>query len=192
MSILVETIPKSLIYEEHEGKPIYYKGYRDFLNNPEKFSKSDIMGTSIFQSLIITEIINLLARNAEISKKHIWFTSEIGLHFGKGENRACDIMIFTRATFTSDKFSENYFNIPPKIVIEVDIKAELESTAALSYWQTKTQQLLDFGVEKVIWISTNPRKVTIATNQLPWLTQNWTESFEIIDDLNINLNDLVA
>jgi Uma2 family endonuclease len=191
MSILVETIPKSLIYEEHEGKPIYYKGYRDFLNNPEKFSKSDIMGTSALQSIIISRIFFFLAKNID-PNKYECLTNEVGLHFSKGENRACDIMIYTQEMLEQYTITENYFNIPPKIVIEVDIKAELESTAALSYWQTKTQQLLDFGVEKVIWISTNPRKVTIATNQLPWLTQNWTESFEIIDDLNINLNDLVA
>jgi Uma2 family endonuclease len=191
MNVLNKVIPKSLVYEEHLGQPIYYKGYQKFLNHPENFSKNDIMGTSIIQSLIITEIINFLARSANISKQYSWFTNEIGLHFSKGENRACDIMIFNREVLKNYTKGENYFTIAPKIVIEVDIKADLENNSTFNYWQTKTQQLLDFGVEKVIWISTNPRKVTLATNQAAWLTQNWTESFEVLPDLAINLNDLI-
>jgi Uma2 family endonuclease len=189
MNTLTETIPKYLIYEEHLGQPIYYKGYREFLNNPEKISKSDVMGTSALQSIIISRIMIYLAQHID-HQQYECLTNAVGLHFNKGENRACDIVIFEKSALKNYTMSENYFTIPPKIVIEVDIKADLENTSNANYWQTKTQQLLDFGVEKVIWISTNPRKVTLATHQPPWLTYDWTENIELVNGVYINLNEL--
>jgi hypothetical protein len=47
----VEKVPSTLIYEMDEGKPIYYRGYKDVLNKTKTLEQ--IMGTSILQSLLI-------------------------------------------------------------------------------------------------------------------------------------------
>jgi hypothetical protein len=44
------------------------------------------------------------------------------------------------------------------MVIEVDIKIELEGINSTDYWTKKTQTLFNFGVEKVIWIFTEDKK----------------------------------
>ena len=38
----IQTIPKELIYEMVDGKPIYYKGYKEYLNNSKQLD--EIMG----------------------------------------------------------------------------------------------------------------------------------------------------
>jgi Uma2 family endonuclease len=190
MLIEEKVIPKSLIYEMVNGKPIYYRGYKKVLANNLKLES--IIGSSFLQSLIITEIINFLAINLTSKKTHQWFTSEMGLHLNKGENRACDIAIYEKTQLKNHIFEDKYATIPPKIVIEVDTKANLDEEDEVgNYFHYKTQQLLDFGVEKVIWINTNPKNIMLATAQKPWLIIDWTTEFEIIENLTINLSQLI-
>jgi Uma2 family endonuclease len=189
MLVEEKTIPKSLIYEMVGGKPIYYKGYKKILAN--NLNPENVMGSSFLQSFIITEIVNFLAINLNTKKTHKWFASEMGLHISKGENRACDIAIYERAQLKNHIFEDKYATIPPKVVIEVDTKAELETEDAPNYFHHKTQQLLDFGVEKVIWINTNPKNIMLATAQKPWLIIDWSDEFEIIAGLKMNLSQLI-
>ncbi len=63
--------------------------------------------------------------------------------------------------------------VPPKVVIEIDTKADLSKYCCLEeYVQEKTQDLLDAGVEKVIWIFTKTKKVMIAERDKKWVIQN--------------------
>lgn len=188
MIIEEKTIPKSLIYEIVGGKPIYYKGYKKILAN--NLNPENIMGSSFLQSFIITQIVVFLGKNLN-SKMHQIFTSEMGLHISKGENRACDIAIYEKSQLKNHIFEDKYATIPPKVVIEVDTKAELEAEDSPNYFHHKTQQLLDFGVEKVIWINTNPKNIMLATAQKPWLIIDWSDEFEIIADLKIKLSQLI-
>ena len=57
------------------------------------------------------------------------------------------------------------------------------------YLHTKTQKMLDFGVEKVIWILTNSRKVIVATPKTAWLTMGWHNDIEIIDGIIFNIHN---
>ena len=52
------TIPALLIYEEIDGRPIYYRDYRDVLNGTKE--PSDIMGSSTMPSFLSAELIVLL------------------------------------------------------------------------------------------------------------------------------------
>jgi hypothetical protein len=78
------------------------------------------------------------------------------------------------------------------VVIEIDTKADLsDDKDAPHYFQYKTQQLLDFGVEKVIWIYTNPKTIMLATAQKPWLIIDWKDDFDVIGGLTLNLEKLI-
>ena len=49
--------------------------------------------------------------------------------------------------------------------------------------------MLDFGVEKVIWILTNIKKVIIATPDSAWLTMSWANDIEITEGIFFNIQN---
>lgn len=56
-----------------------------------------------------------------------------------------------------------------------------------TYLFKKTQKLLDFGVEKAIWITTQAKKVTIATPNAAWEVKDRHEDIEIIEGIVCNV-----
>ena len=57
---------------------------------------------------------------------------------------------------------DKLISVPPKVVIEVDTKADLSKYKSFeAYMYEKTQELLNAGVKKVIWIVTKPKKILI-------------------------------
>jgi len=188
MKSIAQSIPKSLIYEVVDGQPIYYKGYKDYLNGEKQIE--EIMGCSYIQSLIVTALVCLLG--TQLDKKYQVLTSEVGLQFKGKRRRAADIAIFEKAELKKVKDPNKYLNIPPKIVIEVDIKAEPEEAMdTLNYFHKKTDELLNNGVEKVIWIFTDSRKVMIAEEAASWQISDWSVDVEIIDSIKVNIEKLI-
>ncbi|MFD2570627.1 hypothetical protein ACFSUS_08285 [Spirosoma soli] len=90
--------------------------------------------------------------------------------------------------------NEKYFNVPPIIAIEVDVNIEPEEFEGKEsgYVHEKTERLLDFGVERVIWITTQPKKIFVATRTDPWLTQNWDADVPVLNDVVLNLAGLLT
>ena len=187
MKNIVENIPKSLIYEMVDGKPIYYKGYREFLLGENK--SGEPMGSSLLQSMIITRLVILLYKQLE--QDYYILTNELGLQFSKGNWRAADIAIYKKNQIEPDKVTNKYTKIPPKIVIEIDTKAEIEEVKdTFTYYNLKTDQLLEFGVEKVIWIFTDSQKVMLATKDKNWELLSWDKQINVLEDLQINLEEI--
>ncbi len=79
------------------------------------------------------------------------------------------------------------------MVIEVDTKADLSGYASVEeYAYEKTQELLNAGVERVIWIFTKTRKVLIAEKgSSKWIVQSWDEDFEVMDGIRLNLEEML-
>ena len=152
MKSAVQKIPKNLIYEKVGDKAIYYKGYKEYLKGKKQID--ELMGSSYLQSLIITKLVYFLISN--LSNKYIVLTNEIGLQFKDKGWRAADIAIIETKKLEKVEKTNKYLSIPPKIIIEIDTKAELEETKdSFGYFHKKTDDLLEFGVEKVIWIFTD-------------------------------------
>ena len=188
MKSTAQRVPESLIYEIVDGQPIYYKGYKDYLNGEKQFE--EIMGSSYIQSLLITSLVCFL--DAKLDKKYRVLTSEVGLQFEKKRRRVADIAIYEKVQLKKIEDPNKYLNIPPKIVIEVDIKAEPEDVmSTLSYFHKKTDELLKNGVEKVIWIFTDSRKVMTAETATSWQILDWSIDIEIIDGLKVNIEKLI-
>jgi len=189
---LSKDIPENLIYEELNGKPIYYRGYRDVIEGHRTLE--DIMGSSSLQGLIISVILKMLYQQLD-EETYTIFTNEIGIHIAKGTNFASDIAIFSTNSLKDKRYDNHYIDIPPQIVIEVDSKAELPDNSPLNpvdYIHVKTQRLLDFGVEKVVWFFSQSEKCIVATAQESWLIQDWDVEVSIIDGLSINMKKLLA
>lgn len=182
-------VPAYLIHETLNGRPLYRRGYRDVLSDKKK--PAEIMGSSSIQAMLVSMIHGFLFTTIN-RKQYLLVTNESGIHIDKGNNLSNDIAIFDRSFDL--RLTKNYFDVPPKIAVEVDVNIEPEEFEGKEsgYVHEKTQRLLDFGVERVIWITTQPRKIFAATQTAPWTTQDWNADVSVLDGLVLNLAGLLA
>ncbi len=104
---------------------------------------------------------------------------------------ANDIALYAKSDLPASRFSTRYADVAPKMVIEVDVAIEYDGTP-MDYVHAKTQRLLDFGTERVIWIFTPSRKVMIAEKSAPsWLTVDWDQHITLLPGLEFNIKDFI-
>ena len=182
-------IPDELVYETMNGKPIYYSGYKDVINQHKQIT--EIMGSSDIQGVFINNILMYLYDNID-RKKYYLLTNELGLHLNKKNNLAADIAIFDRKEFFKRKIQGKYVDIPPKIIIEIDTKADLNDfDDVMDYYQAKTTKLFNFGVEKVFWVLTKNKQIIEAIPNKQQLIRTWNEEIYLFDNLKFSLNQLL-
>lgn len=182
-------IPSVLIYEMWKGKPVYYRGYRDVLAG--KKTIEEVMSCSDLQGVLVALLTIYLGGHIN-RKKYLLATNEIGLHLAVGDNLGNDIVIFEKEKVV--KLKGKYFDIPPKIVVEVDIKADVADFEGKldGYLIQKSQKLIEFGVEKVVWVITSAQKVyVIDRNDPTWYVVNWSENITVMDDCVLNIKQLL-
>ena len=177
-------IPESLIYEIMDGEPLYYKGYREVVSGRKTIE--EIMGSSTLQSLLVEYFNRVLIKGLDENKYRI-FSNETGVHISHRTNMANDIAVYEKSVLTPDKINKKYADVPCKIAVEIDIKADLSKDRDYSYVQKKTQKLLDFGIEKVIWIFTGTQKITVAVANENWQTMDWHKDVEMLEGLVANI-----
>jgi Uma2 family endonuclease len=182
----VKEIPEALVYEIIDGRKLYYKGYKDVLSKKKKIE--DIMGASGLQSFIIQYILKMLFTKVN-PDSYYFLTNEVGTHLSKNTNLSGDVYIIEKNKLPASKINVHYLDIPPKIAIEVDIRIDLSDDKDFEYTFTKTQKLLDFGVEKVIWIFSKMNKVVIATKNEDWIVRDWNKDVELIDGQVFNIGE---
>lgn len=181
-------VPEALVYEMSGGTPIYYNGYKAYLNGHK--TMEELMGRGYLQVFLIMAIIKRLL--AELPDAYQVFTNEIGVILKKGDWRSLDIAIYRKDALKSVPLENKYLQIPPEIAIEIDTKADMENfTTAMDYVYEKTDDLLAFGVRKVIWIFTSSRKVLVAGGGEKWVTVGWDESVQVMETIQLNLKDMV-
>lgn len=181
---LVKEIPEFLIYEKMDGKAIYYRDYQKVLNGEIDFE--GIMGVSSLQAFIIEYVVGELLTKLDRKQYRVFF-NEIGIHLDHRNNISHDIAIFEKSVLPANKISTNYADVPCKLAIEIDIKADLGNEKHFDYIQKKTQKTLDFGTEKVIWIFSNSQQITLAEKDKTWQTLNWNEDIVLIEDIQVNI-----
>lgn len=179
-----QAVPDVLIYEVIDGRPLYYRGYGDVLKG--KKTTEEIMGASGLQAFIIDYLLHLCHTRLNW-RQYVFLTNEIGNHLGKKNNISGDLYIYERQALAPDKINNQYVDVPPKIAIEVDVRIDLTDEKNADYVHRKTQKLLDWGVEKVIWIFTNTRKVTVAETGKDWITMDWHREIILLDGQLFNI-----
>ena len=180
-----EKIPAYLIKEVLDGVPVYYKGYRDVLNKTKKFE--EIMADSSLQAIIKTWLTFLLY--GPMDARNYWlFAGEVGSHLAHKNNLAHDLAIYETSRLPPSKIGAKYIDVPAKIVIEIDAEVEYgRGKKVEDYVHQKTQRVLDFGTEKVIWIFTASRKIMVATPGEDWRTFDWNRDVEVLDGVTFNI-----
>lgn len=183
--IPAKKIPPYLIYEIFDGKPVYYKNYRKVLNGT--LSPEEIMGSSGLQAIIIEYILWVCFSKID-RKKYKALTNETGQHLDNKNNLSADIAIYDTNIFDVKNADKHYTIVPPKIQIEVNIDADTEDFGSPNtYAFKKTEKLLNFGVEKVIWIMSDNKKVIVATKTANWEIIDWSKEIEIMDGITFNI-----
>ena len=180
-------VPSYLVYETLNGRPLYYWGYKEVLTqhlNPES-----IIGSSALQSILVSLIYGFVLYNRD-KKKYLPVTNEVGVHMGLTDNLSCDVAIFEKGTFTANT---KYFDIAPKVVIEVDVKIDLTEFDGIefNYVAEKNQRLFDFGVERVLWVLSKPRRVMVSQPNQDWIFTDWSNDITVMDNCVLNIKKLL-
>jgi Uma2 family endonuclease len=181
-------IPAYLVYEELDGQSLPYRGYLEVLSGHKKIE--EIMGSSSLQAVIVY-LVGLFIGNNIDRKKYRIASNEAGLHVRVGDNLANDLAIYDKQKVT---LNDQYFSTAPKIVVEIDIKVDLSTTVwsnDLEYVLAKSQKMLDFGVEKVIWITTKTKKIFVMSATERWYLVDFNEDIIVLDDCILNLLQLL-
>lgn len=183
-------LPAHVVYEEIDGKALPYKGFRDVLANKKQIE--EIVGSSQLQAYIVSLIYGFLFNR--INRKEYWLlTNEPGVHISRGTNLSNDIAIYARDSGL-DIFSKEYAKFPPKIAIEVDTKIEFDEETypgADQYVLHKSQKLIDFGTEKVVWVLTESRRIFVLEAGKPVKIVDFDADIPLVDGCIVNLNQLL-
>lgn len=117
-------IPKELIYEMAKGSPIYYRDYDKVLAGVKTLE--EVIGSRGLQSYLIILILNLLL--SKLSGRCVVLSNEVGFKFSPKGWRNLDIAIFEKEKVRDSLLKDEYIAIPPKVIVEVDTKANLKNT----------------------------------------------------------------
>ena len=182
---LARKVPEYLVKEVLDGIPIYYKGYRAILRKEKTLE--DFMGASGLQSFILLYFSYLLIRQLD-EEQYFVFTGETGMHINTNNNLSGDVMIYEQSKLPTSKIDKHYLDIPPKIDIEIDVNIDTTDFTEQTYIYRKTDRLLSWGVEKVIWVLSESKKVIVAEQGKDWLLIDWSKDIEIIDGIRFNVS----
>jgi hypothetical protein len=83
-------IPQQFVYEILDGQPIYYKGYKEVIQN--KKTIEEIIGASGIQSIIVYYLVSFIAKFINEDTYSV-LTNEAGLHLNHRSNLSNDIAI---------------------------------------------------------------------------------------------------
>ena len=180
----IPKVPTYLVKEVLDDMPVFYKGYKAVLRKEKTIE--DIMGASGLQIFIVRYLFRLLDRNLDDNLFYV-FTGEGGLHLSKGTNLSGDVLVFDKQTLTPDLIDTHYLNIPPIIDIEIDVEIDNTTFSDFDYIQRKTDNLIKFGTQKVIWILTKTQKVIVAEPNKDWLMIDWQKDVEIMNGVTFNV-----
>ena len=182
----VKRVPKELIYEMRHGSPVYYRDYDKVLSGEKTLE--EVMGSGGIQALLIAVLVGFLRE--KLKGRYFVFSNELGYNFAPRSWYNLDIALIPKDKLK--EIPEGYIKVPPEVVIEIDTKADLRKFEnPQDYFHRKTQDLLDAGVKKVIWIFTKDKKIWVAEKGKPWLIVDPNYEIEVLDGVSFKLEDLL-
>ena len=139
------------------------------------------------QWVLVSYFLRVLVRSSD--ERRYWLASgEAGIHIDHKFNLSHDVAVYEKSVLTPDKISTKYADVPAKLAIEIDVKADLSNSRDQNYVHRKTRKLLDFGTEKIIRLFTETRQVMVAERGADaWLTMDWHRDLDLLDGATFNV-----
>ncbi len=175
-------IPTKFIREEVNGKPYYYKGYKNVMNGTKQIE--EIMGSSSLQSILVM-ILGFFVKSKLNKSKYLLATNEAGLHLGTNNNLATDIGIFLKEKVV---LTDKYFEIAPEVAIEVDVKIDASD---IEYVFSKSEEMMKFGTQKILWVLTKHKKIMVFSKGETTQIFDWNDDVTIIEGIVLNIQTLL-
>lgn len=120
--------------------------------------------------------------------EYFTFVGKPGLDIDTNNNLSGDVIVYEQSKLPISKIDKHYLNVPPKIDIEINANIDTTDFTEQTYIYQKTDRLLSWGVEKVIWVLTASKKVIAAEQGKDWLLIDWSKNIEIIDGVKFNVS----
>ena len=179
-----------LVRETLDGRPLYYAGYREVLAGRQTLE--GIRGASSLRWVVASYVLQTMIR--QLDGQRYWFaTNEAGVHLDHRNNLAHDVAIYEKASLPPDQINTRYVRVPAKVVVEIDVRIDLQNPADANYVNRKIRKLLDFGTARVIWVFTDSRQVLLAERGADaWLTMDWHRNLELLDGQRFNIGQYLA
>lgn len=185
-----QKIPDSLIYEELDGQPVYYKGYQEVLSGQKTIE--EIMGASVIQTFIHSLVFRYFNLIFPVNK-YVIGANETGLHLEKKSNLSNDIAVFELEKYLQKGLTTHYADFPPLLIIEVDIKGEMADFGnEVNYYTKKANKLLNFGVSQLVWVFTDTKKILVAEPNQRWILTDWDDEIQLLGQYPFSLAKLLA
>lgn len=184
-------IPAYLVREVIDGIPFYYRGYRQAMKKTKTLE--ELMSDSGLQFFLKLYLYDLLKARLNLKKYRVG-AGELGFHPNYKNNMGLDVVVFDRKVLTPDKITAKFVEVPPRLVIEVDVNVELperDSDLFQEYVVRKIRRLFASGTEKVIWIFTKSQQVFSATADAPWQVYDWDQDVELMEGARVNLANYI-
>jgi len=182
-------VPKQLVYEMRKGSPIYYRDYDKVISG--EIPIEAVMGSSGLHSWLVGIIFMFLSQKLDKSRYFLG-TGEVGYKFAPRSWYNLDIAIWDKEKVKPYLKENKLISVAPEVVIEIDTKADLRKFEnPQDYFHRKTQDLLDSGVKKVIWIFTKDKKIWIAEKGKPWLIVDFDYKIPVMNNISFTLKKLM-
>jgi Uma2 family endonuclease len=184
---LKKVIPAYLIRETIDGIPFYYTHYKKVLSKKKTFE--GIRADHGLHALIKTYLMLLFARVLNY-KMYQPVSGEVGCYLDAHNKFALDVAIYDKGVLTPDKITDQYIDVNPKVVIEIDLKVTLEDTGVdlfAPFVLAKSKKLLSFGTERIIWVFTKSNAVIVVKPGNTWEVFQLDDDVVVMDGLVMNI-----
>ena len=158
----------------------------------ETFQRAAITGTDRNRRGCLTVMKNSV-HEEETMRKSIGpkFLGDIRTNEKAADHIADGLMAaFDKTVLAATDDDTHYYTFPPKFVIEVDTNGDFSDKIFEDYLFKKSQRLLKFGVEQMIWILTASKTVTVGSPNGTFITHGWERPIEIFKGHPLVLQDL--
>ena len=163
---------KALTYELVNGQAVLYRGHQAARRGQK--SLKELYASSPQQRRILSDLCFDL--HQDFGQEYFILSSpQLRLEIDDNNWRAIEVAIVrknTRKTMDSAVLSQ-----APEYVFLIDTKASLlDLRHPFSYYHQKASDLLDFGVQKVVWLFSQKQQLMVAsTSRKRWPLQDWDQ-----------------
>ena len=175
-AIYQANILSSLTYELVNGQPVLYRGHQSVRRGQKTLNELYLVSPQQ-QQFLSALCFNL---HADFGQEYfILSNSQLRLQMDERNYRAIDVAVVKKNT--KKTLDSEVLHQAPEFIFLVGTRASLfDLPHPFSYYHQKAQDLLNFGVQKVVWLFPEKQQLMVAsTSRKRWPLQDWNRPVEL-------------